>query len=297
MSLTPELQAVLECLQPGPGTAFRHGNYQEIPPGLPDEFYRQLPEYPKTRLDSERFRWMAEHADFKGRSLLEIGGNLGYFSIRALRDAEASHSVIYEPVEQLAKAGRALARAFGIADRLEVRTVPVHLDSLGELPRVDLIINLNVLHHAGHDFATDEVRTRDEWWDYARRTLSGLGQVAPAMIFQTGFNWGGSPVGLCDKHEGVTEWTTRLVKEAGWRVRAIGVGRSTPAGWTYGPPAHAGEHRDVYAGPGRLTELKKWIPPALLSPVRRARKSLFGRALVEQDLRTFAMRPILVCER
>jgi hypothetical protein len=164
----------------------RHGNYQEIPPSIPEHLRQKLPEYPKTRLESARFEWLDRLGMFAKKRIVEIGGNLGYFSIRATSERDAT-SVVYEPDNRLGTVMSLMAALSGVADRVQVRNNAVMLSDWPELPAADLVINLNVIHHAGKEFDKSIIKTAGDWRAYAVAFLRRLTNVAPLMAFQTGF--------------------------------------------------------------------------------------------------------------
>ena len=94
------------------------------------------------------------------------------------------------------------------------------LPQIAELPSSDLLICLNVLHHAGRSFALEDVGDISAWRDYALRYLSALRQRGGWLLFQIGNLLDGKP--LC-AGEDVLPFTLDLLRESGWDVMACGV--------------------------------------------------------------------------
>src|SRR5262249_26765947 len=145
-------------------------------------------------------------------------------------------AVAYEPDQVLASTMEVIARLSGVSDRVEIRTEPVMLYEWPDLPSSDLVINLNVIHHAGRDFDNQYVRSVEDWPSYATRYLQKLSTVAPLMVFQTGYTWGAwsdTAPRLVPKGDDIDNWTQRLLYRAGWKVFARARAASAKNGWSY----------------------------------------------------------------
>jgi 2-polyprenyl-3-methyl-5-hydroxy-6-metoxy-1,4-benzoquinol methylase len=60
----------------------KHGNYQMLPPQLLNKL-PELKQYSHTRrLDDKRYEWIVNNIDLSKKSIIDIGANVGYFSIR-----------------------------------------------------------------------------------------------------------------------------------------------------------------------------------------------------------------------
>ena len=199
-----------------------HGNYQVVPEVVLRHFsaaeqplYRQE----QLALDAPRFTWLRDHLDCTGMVAVEIGANLGYFSIR-LADSCGATVHAYEPIAAYAKAVNLMAQVIGLGARVHGHAEPVPLEKVAALPACDLMVSLNVLHHAGRSFATDVVRDENSWREYARRYLSACAGRAKWLFFQTGSTMGGSA--LFPSADAVP-FTAKLLEDSGWSVVQTGV--------------------------------------------------------------------------
>jgi hypothetical protein len=280
----------------------QHGNYQEIPPSIPVHLRERLPDYPKTRLDSARYNWLDSYGVFTSKRILEIGANLGYFSIRAASERNA-RAVAYEPDNVLASAMGIIAKLSSVEDRVEIRSEEVTLCKWPELPCSDLVINLNVIHHAGRDFDTELVQTAEDWQSYAVKYLERLSTVAPLMVFQTGYTWGpwdGTARRLVPLGDDIDSWTRKLMYQAGWKAVARGKAACARDVWSYKDINEGDELREtavINHVKELLTRLLHLLPLPLQQEIRIAKRQLLWRRTINTEIKRFGLRPLYICER
>ena len=169
----------------------KHSAYQNIPDFVSEAlgYSEQIDE--GWRGDRPRLEWILDkRTPGNGERWVDFGANTGFFTLSLARQYPQAEFVAVEANPDHAQF---IAR---IADCFELQNVNVidraiGLDDLATLPRCDLLLHLNVLHHAGHDFDQQKVRSTDQFPGYARRYLSALKGSADAIVFQIGSNWGG----------------------------------------------------------------------------------------------------------
>lgn len=200
----------------------KHSCYQSVP-----EFAQQLlgfsgPPNQLRRDDSSRYNYLARNLDFRGKRVIDIGANTGYFSLNLAHTFKA-HVYAYEANENHAKFIRMLADYCAI-DNIDVCTQGVSSHTINRLPEVDVILLLNVLHHIGVDFDTDLVRDRAElelgMVDYLRKVRT----KSTTLVFQIGYNWGGNnaiPIVADGDEASKITFTLRIINQAGWQVDKI----------------------------------------------------------------------------
>ncbi len=280
----------------------QHGNYQEIPPSIPVELRQRLPDYPKTRLESARYDWLDSYGIFAGKKIVEIGANLGYFSIRAASERNA-RVVAYEPDHVLASTMALIAKLSGVSDRVEIRSEPVMLNRWPDLPTSDLVINLNVIHHAGRDFDNQYVKTIEDWQSYAMKYLEKFLTVAPLMVFQTGYTWGAwgdTAPRLVPQGDDIDNWTQKLLRRAGWKVVARAKAASTKDVWSYKDIGERDDLREQVAHnvvSKQLRTLFPLLPLPLQRKIRIAKRKLFWKRWINKDIERFGLRPLYICQR
>jgi hypothetical protein len=176
-----------------------------------------------------------------------------------------------------------VAKHFAL-DNVEVIQQAVGLNELEQLPKSDLLLHLNVLHHAGHDFDSSIVPNKSAFPQYAQRYLTHLRKRTTEMLFQMGSNWGGDKnqplVGLRDdlkKLKIFHQWLTA----ANWRISEISYPKRIDNG----------------------SALYENLPPQTLLLLEEHKKD--GDAILEQFFQTidldkfqgeFYRRPLIMCK-
>jgi len=207
----------------------RFGNYQELPPLL----FERIPEleqigsyFRKATLpvDSPRYTWLREQLPDGLSSAIDIGANLGFFSL-SLAAEYGIEATAYEQLGIYSEACEALADLAGLDDKVICRSGELIVDKLPEqLSVADLSIHLSVLHHAGEVFDVDTVKKMGGWRAYALETLHILGDKTSHLFFQTGNLLGGRPdlPVLFDGRETVP-FIRQLLEDAGCTIEATGI--------------------------------------------------------------------------
>lgn len=200
----------------------KHGLYQMLPPTL----IKKMPELEKfsfsRRLDDKRYEWFSEKLDFDGKRVMDIGGNIGYFSFRLASEKNA-HLTIYEPQEQHIKAIESIKPIIDMPDeKVKCVNQGVGLDDIKTLPEQDIILLFNVLQHAGEDYDKKYVPDISHWRDYTISYLQALRSKTKNMVFQMGYTWLGHEDSFCHEEDFIT-FTVKLLEDAGWKINNCGV--------------------------------------------------------------------------
>lgn len=261
--------------------ASKHSVYQHVP-----EFVSAELGYAETidegwRGDRNRLSYLlANQSPRAGETWLDFGANTGFFTLSLAHDFPETAFVAVEANPNHARFIERVAHYFGMRN-VEVIQRAVGLRELPTLPRATFLLHLNVLHHAGHDFDTDLVPNRDGFTAYAENYLRALHQVADAMLFQMGSNWGGDKqqplIGTRDDASKLRLFAA-LLSKAGWH-----------------PEAAAYPHPDAIGSIGYVDidadELLRAVTDAL--PVTGERSWAF----LDQFPGEFYRRPLLRCSR
>lgn len=200
----------------------KFGNYQEIPPAV---LYKapnlKKIEYEQNQieLDSARYTWLKNTYRETDFSALEIGANLGYFSLSLSADFGVSVEV-YEPITDYSEVCKCLSRIAGVEHLVRVCNKSVGYRDIKSLNDVDLIINLNVLHHAGVAFDIDLVKSASEWEAYVKQYLKCVSRKSRYLFFQTGNMWQNQ---VLFSGKNATQFLAELLKSGNWEVLSIGV--------------------------------------------------------------------------
>ena len=204
-------------------TETKHGNYQTLPPALLN-LDSSLDKYsPKIeKLDIQRYKWITSKIDFKEKKVLDIGGNIGYFSLRLATEKDA-RVTIYEPFEKHSRLIDIGKKLLNLSDQKLINIKKgIGLEDIKKLDRQDIVLLLNVVQHAGEDFDKLLVKEISEWKEYAVKYLLEIRNISNYLVFQNGYTWLGDNGELCQESE-ILDFTIQLLKESGWEIKYCGI--------------------------------------------------------------------------
>jgi hypothetical protein len=202
----------------------KHSRYQNIP-----EFVRNELGYTETidenwRGDTARFAYLTDALCFgPGKSVGEIGANTGFFTLSLAHANPASTFYAYEINATHAAFIQDIADSFEMRN-LVVKAQGVDMEGIALMEKHDILLNYNVLHHAGVDFDSDILTSVDDYEAYATEYLKRMAAKTKTMVFQIGSNWGGNklkPIVPLDDDAGKIALNVRLFKNAGWNILDI----------------------------------------------------------------------------
>lgn len=221
MTMVSDMTSDLDVLKGLLITRSKHGNYGMLPPALL-KVDPSLSAYSNSnRLDQQRYDWFSKKINFKGKRVIDIGANTGYFSLRLATEYNSTITA-YEPFEPHYRSIELSKRILNLADdRFSVVNEGVSLDKISSLERVDIILFLNVLQHAGEDFDAEHVRNLEDWRGYAVKYLNKLKGVGRYLIFQMGYTWLGHEDKIC-KDEDNLDYTKEILADSGWSITSCG---------------------------------------------------------------------------
>ncbi|MDD2464673.1 MAG: class I SAM-dependent methyltransferase [Desulfobulbus sp.] len=171
-------------------TRSKHSTYQELHPLVQSILGFQ--HSPSGKHETLRWAYMATRFDFASRLMLDIGANTGYFSLAAMEQG-ARGVYAFEGNSSHAEFLREAAFLLQRSDRLTVYSSYFDFD-YKETPKVDITLCLNVLHHLGDDFGSQETTLAAAKQQMGQR-LRLLAKKSQYCWFQMGFNWKG------DRHQ------------------------------------------------------------------------------------------------
>lgn len=207
----------------------KHSNYQVLPTRLKGLIGNDEIET-RTRHERERLDYMKKHVDFEGKTVLDIGGNTGYFSFEII-DCGAKSAHLYEGNKEHADFARKAAETLKVDNLHVTNGYYTFSDEVAE--RYDVVLLLNVLHHIGDDYG--DAASIDVAKELILEQLNGIAEYADMVIFQLGFNWhGNSRTPLFDggtKKE-VIDYLQNGVAGT-WDIQNIGIPQNTNNGLEY----------------------------------------------------------------
>lgn len=195
--------------------------YQSIPDFITRQIGRAASEYSSEQLawDEPRYVWIDANLPHDVASAVELGSSLGYFSLN-LSHQRNMEVTGYERVQEYARACNLFATIAGIDARARFQAASVGIEDVPKLPRADVLISLNVLHHAGNVFDSQAVAEHGGWVRYATEFLRCSSKKFRYLVFQTGNSVKG--VAHFPSFEAVP-FISDLLRTSGWIVRSIGI--------------------------------------------------------------------------
>lgn len=195
--------------------------YQELPPFFYDRYGKNDIIYSSHQLawDKPRYDWMCKSLPSTIKTAVEVGSSLGFFSLMLSYDRSIKITA-FEPVADYAELSNILAELGGLTDKAFFHDTGVTLSDIPTLPSSDLFISLNVLHHAGNFYDTEEVEAYGSWLKYANAYLTEISQKFPFLIFQCGNSARGN---AHFKGGRAIDVLVELLESSGYSVRAVGV--------------------------------------------------------------------------
>jgi len=200
----------------------KHSGYQVLSSRL-SHFINIDKKYVKSRYEKERLKYIMENINIKNKTVLDIGGNTGFFTFELI-DNGAEKVCYYEGNKTHAKFVSGAADIIGIRDKVEIKNEYFTFNK--ELSdRYDLVLLLNVLHHISDDYGDKKISSIERAKDVILSQLNSLSTIAETMVFQMGFNWKGN------KELGLFQYGTKremidFVKEGTngyWTIYKIGI--------------------------------------------------------------------------
>lgn len=202
----------------------KHANYQNIP-----EFVKKAIGYSETineewRGDTARYNYILKEIDFPvGAVVGDIGANTGFFTLSLSYFLQKAQFIAYEANLNHAEHINLIKDYFQI-DNILIKNKMIDINDIISLPNHDILLHMNVLHHAGYDFDKHLNKTLKDFEAYALEYLAILRPKTTILVFQMGSNWGGSkmkPIIPPDHDTEKIRFISRILLRAGWRIRKI----------------------------------------------------------------------------
>lgn len=202
----------------------KHSVYQSVPAFMARRLGYQEEIHSLWRSDQPRYDYIAERLEV-GRciTVADIGANTGFFSLNLAQARPDLQIDAFEMNPRHAEFIALAAQAFDLS--INVRSQSCDLAGIGRLPEYDVVILLNVLHHAGFDFDAHLADDNAAFDAHAVAYLTTLRTRTRRLVFQIGSNRGGDkmrPLFPRDDDAKRLGWIGRTLRAAGWKIDAVG---------------------------------------------------------------------------
>jgi len=166
----------------------KHSNYQVLAPSLmgilPDVGFKI-----ETRHESARWLYLARHINFTDKTVVDVGGNTGFFTFNAV-DAGAKYVEYFEGNDAHAEFVSLAAQLSNYQGHIHVQNQYIDLEHQALKKPVDVMFLLNVLHHIGDDYGNPN-SDENLALEHINYVLNRLVKQTSLLILQLGFNWKG----------------------------------------------------------------------------------------------------------
>jgi len=165
----------------------KHSNYQVLSPKL-QEMTGGASFNTCSRWERERFEYILATVPVHGKTVLDIGGNSGYFTFEAL-EAGATRALYFEGNTAHSDFVTLATQLLDVADRVVVQNRYYGFDG-EQHERVHLGLLLNVLHHVGDDYGDKYLGLKAAKKLMAEQ-LNSMADKVGYLALQIGFCWKG----------------------------------------------------------------------------------------------------------
>lgn len=206
----------------------KHSRYQNIPDFVKAEtgYEEDLDEL--WRSDRPRYQYLLDvFKEMEFNSLLDVGANTGFFTLSFAKKFLDKKFTALELNPNHLEFISIIKDHYQI-DNLSTLNQPLDSTTLAEMPKADVILLFNVLHHAGADFDKELVPSLDKYEDYVTNYLAEVSKNCKYLVYQMGYNWGGNKktpiIGLNDD-AGKVEFTERILRNGNWKINRVAYSR------------------------------------------------------------------------
>ena len=259
----------------------KHSAYQSIPEFVTSAIGYQVPIQEEWRDDKIRWRYFSGVlTDPKLLKWCDFGANTGFFALTLAHTFPERQVLAIEANSSHARFIETVMSSFNLAN-LSIRTEAVTIDNLSSIPPQDVLLHLNVLHHAGMDFDKGRVSGPGDFMAYAEDYLHRLRGRTRTLVFQLGSNlWGDKSKPIVDHWDDATKLLLycRLLIRSGWRIDHIAYASKGANGIEYSSLSET-----------IVAHLRKELPET--SAVQKE----LGRYNLTQHVGEFYRRPLFIC--
>lgn len=208
----------------------KHSNYQILPDQL-KQFLNEKELSITSRFEKERFDYFTSKVNAKGKKIIDVGGNTGYFTFEFL-SAGAKKVIYYEGNKAHADFVETASNVLNA--NIEVKNTYLHFNETSDIEKSDLVLLLNVIHHLGDDFGNSEL-AREDAKKEMKNCLNFFADKTETLIFQMGYCWKGDINKLLFEHGTKQEMISFIENsiKGFWKISSIGIAEEVQGETTY----------------------------------------------------------------
>jgi 2-polyprenyl-3-methyl-5-hydroxy-6-metoxy-1,4-benzoquinol methylase len=199
----------------------KHSNYQILPEAI-NKYLSSEELNVNSRYEQERFNFLKTHIDFSGKTIVDIGGNTGFFSFQCIEEG-ASEVLYIEGNKEHAEFVKYAATELDY--NIKVENAYFSFDSSTELnDNIDVVLLFNVLHHLGDDFGDKNISI-DEAKKKMADSVNFFHDKTQILVLQLGYCWKGDRNHLLFENGSKNEMIDFVQEmcDNKWRIAAVGV--------------------------------------------------------------------------
>ena len=197
----------------------KHSQYQILPQSLAKHINQDNLNI-KSRAEQQRFDYITNILSLKGKTILDIGANTGFFSFSAI-DAGAEHVTSYEGNQAHAHFLQSALELLNFQKTMDV--IPEYY-TFTETKKYDICFLLNVLHHLGDDYGDSSLNIQKAK-SLMVQQINSMAPICQTLVFQLGFNWKGDR-NNCLFDNGTKQEMIEFIKQGTsdkWEISNIGI--------------------------------------------------------------------------
>lgn len=221
----------------------KHSGYQI----LPEEIYAVIGKSEintLSRFEKERFQFIEKQININNKSIIDIGGNTGYFTFESIKH-DAKFVDYYEGNKDHSEFVNLAKELY--ADR-SVNVYNQYFSFEKKKVKYDIAFCMNVIHHLGDDF--NGVSSLEEAQKQMVQCINNMASMTDIMIFQIGYNWKGDinqPLFPNGTKREMIDFITSSTNSF-WDIATIGIAERKKEGIDYYPLSSNNIERDDTLG-------------------------------------------------
>lgn len=210
----------------------KHSNYQILASNF-DDIIDNSEINVVTRYEKERLAYILSKINVTDKSVLDIGGNTGFFTFEVL-NAGAKCVDYYEGNEDHSEFVELASSIISLENKINVHKQYFQFSTDKITSKYDITFLLNVLHHIGDDYGNpsqNKIKAKEN----IIAELNFMASYTDILIFQLGFNWKGNR-NICLFENGTKKEMIDFIQtgtQGYWNIIDIGIAEKDTSGIIY----------------------------------------------------------------